>query len=207
MIETRYNNLLIGIAGASGAGKSYYAAKFLAGLNSAATALCIDSYYKKQTHLPMAERVKQNYDHPAALDFALLHSHLQNLQNGIAIARPVYDYSIHDRTAQTEIVNPAPFIFIEGVLLFAYPPLLDLFDYKIYIDTPPDICFIRRLQRDTKERGRTVESVIEQYMNSVRPMLNNHVFPYKNKADVIVNGENFDQAAFTTILEQISTLR
>jgi len=207
MDKTRHNNLLIGIAGASGAGKSYYANKFLAGLNGNATALCIDSYYKKQTHLPMSERVKQNYDHPAALDFALLYSHLQNLQNGIVISRPVYDYSIHDRTAQTEIVKPAPVILVEGVLLFAYPPLQDLFDYKIYIDTPLDICFIRRLQRDIRERGRTVESVIEQYLHSVRPMLEQFVTPFKTVADIIISGEQFDDIIFAQILDRFKTLR
>ncbi len=199
--------LLIGIAGASGAGKSYYTRTILAELNGEASVLCIDSYYKKQSHLPMSERVKQNYDHPNALDFTLLQQHLQQLRAGAVINHPVYDYSVHDRTGQTSPLIPTDIVLIEGALLFAFPPILNLLDYKIYIDTPDDLCFIRRLQRDTRERGRSVDSIIDQYLNSVRPMLKQYVIPFKTVADIIVSGEQFDKNVFAKIIKEIQTMR
>lgn len=189
-----HRGILIGIAGASGSGKTLVSKTLLEQLGSEKVAIIQeDSYYKDLSHLPIEERAKINFDHPDAFDHDLLFKHLIRLLKGEKIELPLYDFTIHSRRKETQVVGPHQIIILEGILLLAIPELRDLMDIKIYIDTPPDICFIRRLQRDIEERGRSVESVIEQYQKTVRPMYLQFVEPSKRYADLIIphGGKNF----------------
>ena len=182
--------LIIGIAGASGSGKSFFASKLQSGLAQNTLYISQDSYYKQQSAVSLAEREIVNYDHPDAIDFVLFVEHIKTLKSGQAINQPVYDYTIHDRKKETRITESADIIILDGILLFFFPALNELIDFKIFIDTPLDVCFIRRLQRDINERGRSIDSVIKQYMTTVRPMYMKYVLPSKQHADYIVKGEN-----------------
>jgi uridine kinase len=184
---------LIGVAGGSGSGKSTVV-KNLMNVLGPEQAVCIahDHYYRDQSHLPMAERLKVNYDHPSSLETELLIQHVQDLRAGKTIDRPVYDFAEYTRSPQTVKVQPAPVIIVEGILIFESKLLRQLLDLKVFVDTDNDIRFIRRLQRDIAERGRTADSVIEQYLGTVRPMYLEFVEPNKRYADVIIpeGGEN-----------------
>ena len=179
--------ILIGIAGASGSGKTLVAQTLVDSLGLEKV-LCLqeDAYYKDLSHLPFEERTRINFDHPEAFDHDLLVSHLKDLLSGKPIEHPIYDYATHSRKAETRRVEPRPIIILEGILVLAVPELRELMDIKIFIDTPPDICFIRRLERDIQERGRTVESVIAQYKSTVRPMYLQFIEPSKRYADIII---------------------
>ena len=145
-----------------------------------------DSYYTDQGHLSMDQRVQTNYDHPKALDHQLLCTHLQALKIGDAVEIPTYSYSEHTRMADTIKMTPKKVIILEGILLLTVPALRDLMDASVFMDTPLDICFMRRLVRDVKERGRTMESVMAQYTETVRPMFLQFIEPSKQYADIIV---------------------
>ena len=151
-----------------------------------------DSYYKRHDELPFEERCKLNYDHPDAFDNALLIYHLQELKAGRAIDCPVYDYADHNRSNKVQHIEPAPVLIVEGILPFVEPELCELFDYKIYVDTDADERILRRILRDVKERGRSLDSVIHQYLTTVKPMHEAFVEPSKRNADIIVpnGGEN-----------------
>ncbi len=186
--------MLIGIAGASGSGKTLVAHTLYKKLGSdKVTIIQEDAYYKDLSHLPLEERAKFNFDHPDAFDHDLLIEHLKKLLAGESIEQPQYDYTTHSRKKETRRIGPHQIIILEGILILAIPELRELMDIKIYIDTPPDICFIRRLERDIKERGRTVETVIRQYLDTVRPMYLQFVEPSKRYADIIIprGGKNF----------------
>ena len=159
-----------------------------------------DSYYKRHDDLPFEERCKLNYDHPDAFDNALLIYHLQELKAGRAIDCPVYDYSNHNRSDNVQHIEPAPVLIVEGILPFVEPELCAMFDYKIFVDTDADERILRRLVRDVKERGRSLDSVIEQYLTTVKPMHEAFVEPSKRNADIIVpnGGEN------TTAIEMLA---
>ncbi len=179
--------MIIGIAGASGSGKTLVAHTLYDKLGSDKVVIIQeDSYYKDLSHLPFEERVKFNFDHPDAFDHDLLITHLKKLREGESIEHPLYDYTTHSRRKETQRVGPHQIIIVEGILILAVPELRELLDIKIYIDTPADICFIRRLERDIKERGRTVENVIRQYLDTVRPMYLQFVEPSKRYADIII---------------------
>ncbi|NOX37375.1 MAG: uridine kinase [Calditrichaeota bacterium] len=179
--------MIIGIAGASGSGKTLVAHTLYDKLGSDKVVIIQeDSYYKDLSHLPFEERVKFNFDHPDAFDHDLLIEHLKKLREGESIEHPLYDYTTHSRRKETKRVGPHQIIIVEGILILAVPELRELLDIKIYIDTPADICFIRRLERDIKERGRTVENVIRQYLDTVRPMYLQFVEPSKRYADIII---------------------
>lgn len=181
---------LVGIAGASGSGKTFLTRKIEKRLQSEEVIhLLADHYYKDSSHLTIAQRNERNYDHPDAIDFPLLIAHLKELQKGHSIAQPLYDFSTHNRTKETMKVGPASAVLLDGVLIFAIPELRKILNLKIYVDTPLDICFIRRLRRDVRERGRTVESVVEQYLSTVRPMFLEFVHPSKTFADLVVVGQ------------------
>jgi len=185
--------IIIGIAGASASGKSLLANTIVHELGSAQVAVIPeDSYYKDRPDLSFAAKEKINYDHPDAFDHALLCEHLSQLQLGKSIEIPVYNHTTHTREKFTKAVGSHIIIVIEGILLFAESHLRDLMDIRIFMDTPLDVCLIRRLKRDVIERGRSFDSVLEQYENTVRPMYMQFIEPSKRYADLIVprGGEN-----------------
>ena len=165
------NNLIIGIAGGSGSGKTTLALRLKELFGEDEVRLIShDSYYKRHDELPFAERCKLNYDHPDAFDNALLIYHLQELKAGRAIDCPVYDYANHNRSDKVQHIEPAPVLIVEGILPFVEPELCAMFDYKIFVDTDADERILRRLVRDVKERGRSLDSVIHQYLTTVKPI-------------------------------------
>jgi uridine kinase len=199
--------VIIGVAGGTGSGKTTVAREVLkrAGTQKI-TLIQHDAYYKDLSDLPPAQRAMQNFDHPDALENSLLIQHLEQLKAGKQVAVPVYDFTTHTRTTKTQLTGPNPIILLEGILIFADPNLRQLMDAKIYVDTDSDIRFIRRLQRDISERGRTTESVIRQYMATVRPMHEEFVEPSKRFADVIIPEGGFNEVAMDMIAARIKTL-
>ena len=187
--------LVIGITGGSGSGKTTVSRELVRRLTedgSSAILLQQDSYYKDQSDKPMSERVKTNYDHPDSFETDLFVSDLRRLLRHEAISKPIYDYPNHTRAKEVEPVEPADVIIVDGVLLFNDSRVRDLFDMKIFVDTDDDIRFLRRLERDIDERGRTVRGVIDQYLATVKPMYHQFVEPTKRYANIIVpeGGEN-----------------
>ncbi|QLE85814.1 uridine kinase [Shewanella sp. Scap07] len=183
--------VIIGIAGASASGKSLIAKTIYEELcrdlgTDQIGVIAEDAYYKDQTHLSMEDRVQTNYDHPKALDHELLAQHLSALKQGQAVDIPKYDYSVHNRVDECVPMTPKKVIILEGILLLTDPELRDLMDASVFMDTPLDICFMRRLSRDVAERGRTMESVMQQYTETVRPMFLQFIEPSKQYADIIV---------------------
>ncbi len=199
--------LIIGVAGGTGSGKTTVARVILERVGEEHIAyLPHDAYYKDNSHLPLAERAKINYDHPDSLETTLLIEHLKRLRAGFPIERPVYDFTTHSRTAETVTVQPHPIIMVEGILIFAEPELRKLFDVKIFVDTDADIRFIRRLVRDIEERGRTMTSVVEQYLKTVRPMHLEFVEPSKRYADVIIPEGGLNSVAMDMVVARIESL-
>lgn len=183
-----HHAIIVGIAGASGSGKSLLANTIVDELGSdRVIVISEDCYYKDFKHLPLEERAALNFDHPDAFDHDLLLDHLKKLQAGKSIEVPVYDFVNHCRSGKTRrIADSQSIIVLEGIMLFVEPRLRELMDILIYVDTPPDISFIRRLERDVIERGRSMESVIQQYLDTVRPMYVKFIEPSKRYADLIV---------------------
>jgi uridine kinase len=178
---------VIGVAGGSGSGKSTVTRQVLASVGpDMATVLYQDDYYLDQTEMSPEARRKTNYDHPQAFDWPLMMQHLQALRRGEPIEMPTYDFTAHNRASQTITLQPAPVIVVEGLFALYDADLRKMMSLKIYVDTAPDVRFIRRLQRDMAERGRSVESVINQYMDTVRPMHKQFIEPTKRHADVIL---------------------
>ena len=170
--------IFIGITGGTGSGKSTIAKEIYRQFGEDCIAMIEqDSYYKDQSHLSMEDRVKTNYDHPNAFDNNLLVSHLESLLNGHSIQKPSYDFSIHNRIEDTTKVEPKEIVIVEGILILEDPRIRELLDIKIYVDTDADVRIIRRMVRDINERGRTMESVINQYLNVVKPMHNQFTEP------------------------------
>lgn len=179
--------MIIGVAGGTASGKTTVSKRILEAVKADhLTYLQHDAYYRDLSHLPFAERQAFNFDHPDSLEDELLIAHLEALQQGQAVEIPVYDFTQYVRTSERILIQPKPVILVEGILIFADKALRQLMDLKIYVDTPDDLRFIRRLQRDVLERGRTVEHVIEQYLDTVRPMHLEFVEPSKRHADVII---------------------
>ncbi|MCZ4336541.1 uridine kinase [Shewanella colwelliana] len=183
--------VIIAIAGASASGKSLIAKTIFEELcrdlgTDQIGVIAEDAYYKDQSHLSMDERVLTNYDHPKALDHLLLSQHLEALKNGEAVDIPQYSYTEHTRMAETVTMTPKKVIILEGILLLTDPLLREKMDASVFMDTPLDICFMRRLTRDVAERGRTMESVMQQYTQTVRPMFLQFIDPSKQYADIIV---------------------
>jgi uridine kinase len=180
-------SMIIGIAGGTGSGKTTIAKRILSSINTEEVVyIQQDSYYKDLAKMPLDARHKANFDHPDAMDNYLLADHLRALKDGQKAELPIYDFRSHTRRAETKLVDPKPVVIVEGILVFADSNLLELMDIKVFVDTPDDVRFIRRLQRDIAERGRSVESVIEQYLVTVRPMHQQFVEPQKRYADVII---------------------
>jgi uridine kinase len=199
--------LVIAIAGGSGSGKTTVAQVILQRVGPERISfLQHDAYYKDLSGLPPAQRAEVNFDHPNSLETELLIHHIEQLKRGEAIEVPVYDFATHSRTSRTFTVQPRGVILVEGILLFAEPDLRKLFDVKIFVDTDSDIRFIRRLQRDISERGRTVDSVIHQYQTTVRPMHLEFVETSKRYADVIIPEGGFNAAALDMVVARIEAL-
>ena len=199
--------LVIGIAGGSGSGKTTVAQEILQRVGPARIAfLQHDSYYKDLSGLPPTQRAQVNFDHPNSLETDLLAQHIAALRNGKAVEVPIYDFSTHSRTDRTFTVQPRGVILVEGILIFTEAALRERFDVKIFVDTDSDIRFIRRLERDLAERGRTTESVIKQYQSTVRPMHMEFVEPSKRYADVIIPEGGFNTAALDMVVARIESL-
>lgn len=187
------NTILIGIAGGTGSGKTTLADKLVDSFgNDEVSILRHDNYYKRHDEMCYEERSKLNYDHPDAFDTELLCEHIHTLKAGKAVQMPVYDYSIHNRSDETIQVNPAPVIVLEGILIFAEQRLCELMDIKVFVDTDADVRILRRIVRDVNKRGRSLDSVIDQYLTTVKPMHDQFVEPSKRRADIIIpeGGEN-----------------
>ena len=198
---------MIGVAGGTCSGKTTVSERLadLAG-NERLALIKLDSYYVSLSHLPIEEREKFNYDHPNAFDWPLLNEHLDMLANGHAVPVPIYDFTIYDRTTDVRMLPPARIVVVEGILVLYEPDLRDRFDLKLYIDTDADLRFIRRLQRDVAERGRTPDSIIAQYLESVRPSHEQFIEPSKRYADVIFPRGGLNEPAIDVLLARIREL-
>jgi uridine kinase len=199
--------ITIGVAGGTGSGKTTVALSILekVGFNHVAY-LSHDSYYRDWSSLPKEKRDKINFDHPDALENDLLVEHLKKLQLGEAIDMPIYDFKTHTRSKETKHIEPQTVVLVDGILIFADKGLRELMDVKIFVDTAADLRFIRRLERDIKERGRSPESVIEQYLTTVRPMHLEFVEPSKRYADVIIPEGGFNEVAVQMVASRVKTL-
>ena len=196
--------MIIGICGGTGSGKTTVAQKIIAPVGAANVVyLQQDSYYRNLGDMPLELRHRVNYDHPDAFDTELLINHLDTLRAGESIEQPIYDYATHSRRAETIRVEPRPVIIVEGILVFINPQMRSLMDLKIFVDTDADIRFIRRLDRDVHERGRSVESVITQYTATVRPMHLQFVEPSKRYADIIIPEGGFNDVGIDLVTGKI----
>ncbi|WP_316571917.1 uridine kinase [Neobacillus sp. YIM B06451] len=199
--------VVIGVAGGSGSGKtSVTKAIFDSFKGHSILMIEQDYYYKDQSNIPFEERLKTNYDHPLAFDNDLLIEHLKMLLRREPIEKPVYDYSLHTRSKKVIHVEPKDVIILEGILILEDERLRNLMDIKLFVDTDADIRILRRLQRDIRERGRTVESVIDQYVNVVRPMHNQFIEPTKRYADVIIPEGGHNHVAIDLMVTKIQTI-
>lgn len=200
--------IIIGIAGGSASGKTSVSRRIKDEFSDEKSVLILrqDDYYKDQSNLPFEERLKTNYDHPFAFDNDLLIDHLQRLINGEIIEKPTYDFVQHTRSDVTETCYPADVIVLEGLFVLEDPKLRDLLDIKIFVDTPADIRFIRRLLRDVKERGRTLDSVVGQYVNTVRVMHESFIEPSKRYADIIIPEGGENHVAIDLLTTKISSI-
>ena len=197
------NPFTIGIAGGSGSGKSTVVRRVAEAVGDYVAVLEMDAYYKDQSNMPFEERVKVNYDHPFAFDIDLFIGHIKELKQGRPIEKPTYSFSEHTRTSKVTRVNPAGVVIIDGILVLEDERVRALMDVKVYVDTDADVRFIRRLVRDTRDRGRTTESVIRQYLDTVRPMHNQFVEPTKRYADIIVPEGGFNNVAIDMLIAGI----
>lgn len=197
--------IIIGIAGGTGSGKTTLARGIKKALGDRAVLLCHDYYYNKNEHLTYEQRCGLNYDHPSSLETDLLIGHLEKLRSGQSIQRPVYSFVTHTRLDETVTVDPAKVIIIEGVLLFENPELRDLMDIKVYVDTDSDIRLARRIERDVGERGRSLKSVLEQYVNTVKPMHEQFVEPSRKYADVIIPEGGYNRVVLDMITDRLKS--
>ena len=198
---------VIGVAGGTGSGKTTVSRRIQEAANVEQIAyIQHDNYYRDQSHLSSEERARTNYDHPDSLDTELLVQHLHALKAGQAIEMPLYDFAQDTRSSETQRVEPARVILIEGILIFVEKELRDLMDVRIFVDTDADVRLIRRLRRDIAERGRTLDSVVQRYMATVRPMHQEFVEPSKRHADIIVPRGGDNRVAMEMIVSRIDAL-
>lgn len=205
--ELNRRPLVIGICGGTGSGKTTVTKRVVEALSEAnVIVLSHDWYYKNRPELSFEERTQLNYDHPNAIDTALLVAHLKKLREGEAIEAPTYDFATHSRMAEVVRIEPRPAIIVEGILIFEDAALRELMDIKIFVDTDADLRFMRRLKRDIKKRGRSMESVVEQYMATVRPMHMEFVEPSKRFADVIIPEGGHNEVGIDLVIQKIRSL-
>ena len=199
--------ILIGIAGGTGSGKSTITKEIFKSINDNNIAIIEqDSYYKDQSDLSYEERVKTNYDHPDAFDNELLIKHLKDLANGKSINKPIYDFENHNRKKETIVVEPKDIIILEGILILFEEEIRELQEIKIFVDTDSDVRVIRRILRDIRDRGRTLDSVINQYMSTVRPAHLQFVEPTKRYADIIIPEGGYNKVAIDIIVAKINEI-
>ncbi len=196
--------MIIGIAGGTGSGKTTLAEEILKRFDSDVVVLHHDNYYHAHNEMPFEERCKLNYDHPAAFETSLLVQHLDALKAGESIECPTYDYTQHNRAAATLTVHPAKVILVDGILLFADQTLCSRMDIKIFVDTDADVRILRRILRDVEQRGRSIQSVVDQYLTTVKPMHEQFVEPSKRNADIIVLDGGHNLVALDMIMNRIS---
>jgi len=198
---------ILGVAGGTCSGKTTVAERLVELMGEEDLALVkLDSYYWTRDDLPIEERALMNYDHPDSFDWPLLIQHVRSLCAGDAIPVPIYDYAHHTRSGEVRIVGPAKIVVIEGILVLDVPELRDLFDLKVYVDADADLRFIRRLQRDVVERGRTTESIVTQYLETVRPCHLQFIEPSKRHADVIIPHGGMNEPALDVLLARVREL-
>lgn len=199
--------LVIGICGGTGSGKTTVTRRVIGALSPESVLVVEqDHYYKNFPHLPLEERARQNFDHPDSVDMPLLVEHIRRLRAGQPVERPVYDFTEHRRRAETVRLEPRPAVIVEGILIFDHGPLRELMDVKVFVDTDADLRVLRRLDRDIRERGRTVTSVIEQYLSTVRPMHLQFVEPSKRYADVIIPEGGHNEVGIDLVIQKIRSL-
>ena len=198
------DRLIIGIAGGSGSGKTTLTENIAAHFDNQVSVLRHDDYYRSQKDVAPEERARLNYDHPSAFDTKLLIRHLDTLKAGNPIECPIYDYANHDRSKEPRRVESTDVIILEGILIFENPDLLSRLDMKIFVDTDSDVRIIRRILRDVKERGRTLDSVIRQYLATVKPMHEAFVEPSKKNADIIIPEGGMNPVAYGMIIQKIA---
>ncbi|MCG8540384.1 MAG: uridine kinase [Clostridia bacterium] len=199
--------ILIGITGGTGSGKSTVVKEIYQSLPE--KNICVieqDSYYKDQSHLPFDERIKINYDHPLAFDTELLLTHLNSLLSCKPVKKPIYDFSNYIRKNETIISNPKDIIILEGIMILEDERLRDLMDIKIFVDTDPDIRIIRRIERDIADRGRTLESVINQYITTVKPAHQQFIEPTKKYADIIIPEGGYNKVAIDIVVTKVKSI-
>ena len=197
------NILVIGIAGGTASGKTTLMKNLINEFGGQVTVLSHDNYYKRHDDMPFEERCKLNYDEPAAFDTSLMVYHLDQLRHGYSVECPVYDFTVHNRSDETIRLVPCRVIIVEGILIFENEDLRNLMDIKIFVDTDADIRLCRRIKRDVNKRGRSLESVLEQYKNTVKPMHERYVEPSKKYADLVVPEGGKNQVALSMIIGHI----
>lgn len=195
--------MVIGIAGGTGSGKTTITKKLVQRFGGDVSVIYHDNYYKAHHNMPYEERAKLNYDHPDSFDTDILIEDLKQLRAGHSIKCPVYDYSIYDRTDRTITVRPARVIIVEGILIFQSRELCDLMDIKIFVDTDADVRILRRIVRDVRDRGRSLDSVVNQYLTTVKPMHEQFVEPSKRNADIIIPEGGYNQVALEMVVERV----
>lgn len=196
--------LVIGIAGGTGSGKTTLTRRLVEHFGDDVCVICHDNYYKKQTGLTYDQRAALNYDHPDAFDTELMAAHLKTLMAGQPISCPVYDYTIHNRSEDTVDIHPAKVIIVEGILIFESAPLRELMDVRIFVDTDADVRILRRILRDVKQRERSLDSVISQYLTTVKPMHEQFVQPSIRHAHIVVPEGGHNLVALDMIMDRIS---
>ncbi len=197
---------VIGVAGGTGSGKSTLVSRLVDAFGDSVATLCHDFYYKSQDALSMEERTQLNYDHPNAFDTDMMVEHLRQLKQGESIKHPVYSFVEHNRTDKWVEVRPSRVIIVDGILIFENKELRDMMDIKVFVDTDADLRLARRMLRDVCERGRTMDSVINQYITTVKPMHEEFVEPSKRYADVIVPEGGFNSVALSMLIENIRSI-
>ena len=198
------NILVIGIAGGTGSGKTTLMKNLIARFGGDVTVLSHDNYYRRHDEMSYEQRCQLNYDEPAALETELMAVHLDKLRHGEAIECPVYDFTLHNRSQETVHIEPQKVIIVEGILIFENKPLRDLMDIKIFVDTDADVRLCRRIKRDVNKRGRTLESVLNQYQQTVKPMHEQYVEPSKKFADIVIPEGGKNLVALDMIIDRIS---
>jgi uridine kinase len=195
--------LTIGIAGGTGSGKTTITRRIQRTFGSRVCTVYHDNYYRSRDDIPLEERARLNYDEPAAFETDLMVRQLRQLQNGESVLCPVYDFTVHNRSNRTVRLDPAPVILVEGILILADPALCDAMDIKVFVDTDADVRILRRIVRDVRDRGRSLESVVNQYLTTVKPMHERYVEPSRRRADIIIPEGGHNEVAMSLLIERV----